>query len=177
MTKSSKSQSPPTSTKEEAAKIKRDEKIKKDNDALKSKRAKTLAEREYVPKTGTGKMFHIELENPAHNKAGKKVSVPSVQIMEVTTFIQWVFQAARLGFAFAAKHDPSIFHPDQKAKIKEALSDYVGKISMDTFEYGMVKLANTDNSINVMLLKAYRNRSKEIKESIKEKVVKKSFID
>jgi len=158
-------------------KKKDEEKTKKENVILKSSREKVLSERSYVPKPGTGKSFHVELENPLHGKTGEKVSQPTVQIIDAKFLIHWINNAARLGLAFAMKHDASVFWPDLKGSIKKALIGYVEHININTFKYGAQTLVQEASPINNMLLKAYRNRAKAIKESVKKKEEKPSFID
>jgi hypothetical protein len=99
--------------------------IKARNQKLILAKEKEQSERKYIPKKGTGKYFHVEIEKPQFNSIGEKVSQSTIQIMQPSVFDQWLGSASRLGYAWKLLHDASIFlGVTQKAEIKQSIEKY-----------------------------------------------------
>jgi hypothetical protein len=102
-----------------------------ENVAFQAKLEEARIKKGYTPKAGTGKMFHVKIEKGQFDGAtGDKVSQPTVSIMEQPVFVQWINNAARLGYSFKVVHDASPFHTkEQVAVIQKAITAYTQNAS------------------------------------------------
>jgi hypothetical protein len=146
---------------------------------LKEKREKALKEKKYVPAPKTGKMFHVNLETLTTNKKGKKISAPSIQIMDLGTFVQWLASASRLGIAFGLAHDPiGFFDAKQQGEIIDSLKTYVKTADMDNMEYAVRELQiASDSFINKKLKTFYKKREEHIASLRKQATKQSDYLD
>lgn len=132
-------------------------------------RSKAKDKRDYVPEKGTGKMFHVKMEQLRFQKH-KKLSSPVVQIMEFPAFLIWLKNAGGLGYAFGIVHDPLVFFADkQKEQVRKSLKEYVKRIPFDTLDYAKDNLITDEGYVNEQVAYMYGKKKAKIEEEMKAK--------
>lgn len=146
------------SEEKEAEKKAQEAKIKasEEKEAFKNKLEKEKSKKGYVPEIGTGRHFHVKIEqNNADSETGEKLSSPFIQVMDSKMFVKWVNTAAGLHYSFGLVHDATELYNTKgrsesqlKISIEKALKNYAMNVKYSRLAFAAKNLCSQKGFVN-----------------------------